>query len=496
MSSPSSAAQGAGKRKRNNTSTALDMDQNQPIQAESRDASGEEGDTTAPESSRTAAGTHRKTDSSASAHPSKRQRSSSDQLAPSSTAASAIGHHTQARDPGEPSDTTEASVDIAERVTRKGSRKSTSSKGGDAGANGSAMVSSKTAAAMPPPPIGKLTHPAGYTTNPPPAGRPVRVYADGVFDLFHLGHMRQLEQAKKAFPDVYLIVGVTGDEETHKRKGLTVLSGKERAETVRHCKWVDEVIENCPWIVTPEFLEEHQLDYVAHDDLPYGADEGDDIYAPIKAAGKFLVTQRTEGVSTTGIITKIVRDYEKYIARQLKRGTSRQELNISWLKKNELELKRHVQDLRDNIRTNWTTTGQELSRELRQYWPTSRPQSPSPARFASGSGSNNNSGDLPPSSPLGGQAGSTSGSAFPFPRSPPTGVATAGERATSTSNDFVTGYTLGLIGGVRSWMTKSRRVEREGESRPVSDDDSEESEEKNGSEGRRSMQLPATSQRG
>lgn len=116
--------------------------------------------------------------------------------------------------------------------------------------------------------------------------------------------MRQLEQAKKAFPDTYLIVGVTGDEETHKRKGLTVLSGRERAETVRHCKWVDEVIENCPWIVTPAFLEEHHIDYVAHDDLPYGAAEGDDIYAPIKKEGKFLVTQRTEGVSTTGIITK------------------------------------------------------------------------------------------------------------------------------------------------------------------------------------------------
>lgn len=116
--------------------------------------------------------------------------------------------------------------------------------------------------------------------------------------------MRQLEQAKKAFPNTTLVVGVTGDEETHRRKGLTVLTARERAETVRHCKWVDEVIEDCPWIVTPEFLEENRLDYVAHDDLPYGAAEGDDIYQPIKAAGKFLVTQRTDGVSTTGIITK------------------------------------------------------------------------------------------------------------------------------------------------------------------------------------------------
>ncbi|KAJ6784740.1 hypothetical protein PWT90_08790 [Aphanocladium album] len=294
---------------------------------------------------------------------------------------------------------------------------------------------------MGPPPIGTIVHPAGgYRTNSPPVGRPVRVYADGVFDLFHLGHMRQLEQAKNAFPNTTLVVGVTGDDETHARKGLTVMSAKERAESLRHCKWVDEVIEDCPWIVTREFLEEHRLDYVAHDDLPYGADEGDDIYQPIKEAGKFLVTQRTEGVSTTGLITRIVRDYEKYISRQFKRGTSRQELNVSWLKKNELDLKRHVQELRDNITNNWTSTGQELSRELRQFWPTSRPQSP--ARF------NQSSSDLA--------------------RSPTT-------PGNPNSKEFVTGYALGLVGGVRSWMTKNRRTVRD--ARPPSDDDSEESDE-------------------
>ncbi|KAF3809405.1 putative choline-phosphate cytidylyltransferase [Colletotrichum gloeosporioides] len=443
MSSPSSSS-AAGKRKRPSTTASMPQPD---LQASSRDASGEEGDSTAPETGRlTSTSSHRKTDSTASAsagHPSKRQRANSERsVHENNNGSSAPAAQDHTLDPGEPSDTTEASVDIAERVGRK--KKTVS-------------IKETPEDSMPPPPIGKLTHPVGYRTNDPPAGRPVRVYADGVFDLFHLGHMRQLEQAKKAFPDTYLIVGVAGDVDTHKRKGLTVLSGRERAETIRHCKWVDEVIEDCPWIVTPDFLEAHKIDYVAHDDIPYGADEGDDIYRPIKEAGKFLVTQRTEGVSTTGIITKIVRDYEKYIARQFKRGTPRQELNVSWLKKNELDLKRHVQELRDNIRTNWSTTGQELSRELRQYWPASRPQSPAPAARTSYI----QNGDLNAAA-----AGNRSKLSVDIPPTTPGGT------PAPTSNDFITGYALGLVGGVRSWMTKSRR-EQDSPSRRNSDDESE-----------------------
>ncbi|KAH6674486.1 cholinephosphate cytidylyltransferas-like protein [Halenospora varia] len=435
MSSPSSGS-GAGKRKRTSTipsnAKGSSIDQLQPS---SRDASGEDGESTAPES--TITGHKKGLSADATNPPAKRLRSSTYEKITNGTG--------NVQDPGEPSDTTEGSTDIVNRIGRKG-RKSMSKEDDE-----------EKVQSMAPPPIGKLTDPVGYKTNLPPAGRAVRVYADGVFDLFHLGHMRQLEQAKKAFPDVYLIVGVTGDKETHKRKGLTVLTGQERAETVRHCKWVDEVIEDCPWIVTPGFLEEHKIDYVAHDDLPYGADEGDDIYKPIKEAGKFLVTQRTEGVSTTGIITKIVRDYEKYITRQFKRGTSRQELNVSWLKKNELDLKRHVSEMRDAIRSNWTTTGQELGKEIKQFWQASRPGSP--ARMNSYD-DNSKSASLTSPSAL-----SHISRRLEIPRAESPGP----------GSDFATGYSLGLIGGVRSWMTRSRQSARDSQrGSDSSEDDSDE----------------------
>lgn len=136
----------------------------------------------------------------------------------------------------------------------------------------------------------------------------IRVYMDGCFDLMHYGHANALRQAKALGDE--LVVGVVSDEEIIANKGPPVLSMGERLVLVSGLKWVDEVITDAPYAITEEFMHrlfnEYKIDYIIHGDDPCLLPDGTDAYALAKKAGRYKQIKRTEGVSSTDIVGRIL----------------------------------------------------------------------------------------------------------------------------------------------------------------------------------------------
>ncbi|KAK9986370.1 hypothetical protein SO802_031321 [Lithocarpus litseifolius] len=136
----------------------------------------------------------------------------------------------------------------------------------------------------------------------------VRVYMDGCFDMMHYGHCNALRQAR-ALGD-QLVVGVVSDPEIIANKGPPVTPLKERMIMVNAVKWVDEVIPDAPYAITEDFMkklfDEYNIDFIIHGDDPCVLPDGTDAYALAKKAGRYKQIKRTEGVSSTDIVGRML----------------------------------------------------------------------------------------------------------------------------------------------------------------------------------------------
>lgn len=144
----------------------------------------------------------------------------------------------------------------------------------------------------------------GIHQSPAKKKKQVRVWCDGCYDMVHYGHANSLRQAK-AMGD-YLIVGIHTDSEITKNKGPPVFSQEERYKMVRAIKWVDEVIEAAPYVTTVEELDEFSCDFCVHgNDITMTAD-GTDTYHLVKTAGRYQECERTQGISATDLIGRML----------------------------------------------------------------------------------------------------------------------------------------------------------------------------------------------
>jgi len=141
----------------------------------------------------------------------------------------------------------------------------------------------------------------------------IRIYIDGGFDLVHSGHYNAIRQAK-AMGDI-LVAGSNADEDLYRVKGPTIMNDDERAEILRHCKFVDEVIKCTTYTPDLSTLDDFNCQFYAHGDDPVVVD-GVDVLKTFSDAGRFKIFKRTEGVSTTDITGKLLKLAEHTLERE------------------------------------------------------------------------------------------------------------------------------------------------------------------------------------
>ena len=138
------------------------------------------------------------------------------------------------------------------------------------------------------------------------------VYIDGIWDLFHYGHVNFIKRCKKE-GDI-LIVGVTSDKDCEEIKRKPVLTMDERIKVLESCKYVDKIIAPCPCQgITKDFIEEHKINLIIHAD-DYSEENLKKYYSVPIELGIFKSISYTTTISTTTIINRLTnRILNKYI---------------------------------------------------------------------------------------------------------------------------------------------------------------------------------------
>ena len=133
------------------------------------------------------------------------------------------------------------------------------------------------------------------------------VYIDGIFDLFHYGHIESFRKCKELNPNVTLIVGIIGDTAATSYKRQPIYSEKHRYSLVENSKYVDRIIKDPPLIITKEFMETNNIDLVVHGFINKDDENKQNNFFeyPI-SINKFKTIEYCKEICTSTIIHKIL----------------------------------------------------------------------------------------------------------------------------------------------------------------------------------------------
>jgi cytidyltransferase-like protein len=140
----------------------------------------------------------------------------------------------------------------------------------------------------------------------------VWVFAPGVCDLFHPGHVEFLRRARSLGDR--LIAGVASDATAAAYKPLPIMSMEERLAVVGACRYVDRVLPDSPPRVDVACLDHMGADFAVHgDDIT--PQELERSFPGLMEAGRMKLVPYTATISSRQIIERI--------ANRLRDGTLR-----------------------------------------------------------------------------------------------------------------------------------------------------------------------------
>lgn len=129
-------------------------------------------------------------------------------------------------------------------------------------------------------------------------------YTDGVYDMFHVGHLNMLKEAKKRCDE--LIVGVHSDAivEGYKNR-KTIINENDRREIIDSIKYVDRAVIN-ETRDKMELWKKHKFDVLFIGDDWKGTERWNTFEKQLATVGvRVEYIPYTQGVSTTMLREKV-----------------------------------------------------------------------------------------------------------------------------------------------------------------------------------------------
>ncbi|ETO06452.1 hypothetical protein RFI_30940, partial [Reticulomyxa filosa] len=173
---------------------------------------------------------------------------------------------------------------------------------------------------------------SAFSNHRVPQANDTVIYIDGSWDLFHPGHIAALKKAKSL--GTFLYVGLYDDSTIREKQGKywPMMSLQERTLNVLSCRYVDEVVIGCPWVVSGDMTNVLNMRVLAVADNVALCPDDLQRYNAVKELVKIeKLVDLESNLRTQDLVERIIKDHNKYskqnenrVKRELKYITERE----------------------------------------------------------------------------------------------------------------------------------------------------------------------------